>query len=103
PDNYIVRTVQFARQGFTGIRFDTYDTDWDGEAYATVSGQNSNNSVRISNAFMDAMLRDEEWTLQNRTNQKVKVLRAKDLWDDIASAAWACADPGVQFDTTFND
>jgi ribonucleoside-diphosphate reductase alpha chain len=103
-DNYIVRTVQFAKQGFTAIRFDTYDTDWDGEGYASVAGQNSNNSVRIPNTFMDAMLRDEEWKLTQRTTGKVvKTLRAADLWDTISMAAWSCADPGVQFDTTIND
>ncbi len=103
-DNYIVRTIQFAKQGFTKLEFATYDTDWDGEAYATVSGQNSNNSVRVPNSFMDAMLRDEEWHLRYRSSDKIKrTLRAKDLWDDIAEAAWSCADPGVQFDTTIND
>jgi ribonucleoside-diphosphate reductase alpha chain len=102
-DNYVLRTLQFAKQGFTRLDFDTYDTDWDGEAYATVSGQNSNNSVRVPNAFMDAMLRDEEWHLRQRAGTKVKTLRAKELWDDIAQAAWACADPGVQFDSTINE
>ncbi len=103
-DNYIVRTVQFAKQGFTAIRFDAYDTDWDGEGYSSVAGQNSNNSVRIPNNFMDAMLRDEEWKLTNRTtNKTVRTLRASDLWDTIAVAAWSCADPGVQFDTTINE
>jgi ribonucleoside-diphosphate reductase alpha chain len=103
-DNYVVRAIQWAKQGFTDLEFSTYDTDWDGEAYATVSGQNSNNSVRVPNSFMDAMLRDEDWHLRYRSADKVKkTLRAKDLWDDIAMAAWACADPGVQFDTTIND
>ncbi|GDX82593.1 vitamin B12-dependent ribonucleotide reductase [Deltaproteobacteria bacterium] len=103
-DNYIVRTVQFAKQGYTAIRFDSYDTDWDGDGYATVAGQNSNNSVRIPNTFMDAMLRDEEWKLTDRTTGKtVKTLRAGELWDNVAIAAWSCADPGVQFDTTINE
>ena len=104
PDSYIVRTVQFAKQGFTNLEFASYDTDWDGEAYATVSGQNSNNSVRVPNAFMDAMLRDEEWHLRYRSPSKIKrTIHAKDLWNDIAEAAWSCADPGVQFDTTINE
>ncbi|MDP2313209.1 MAG: vitamin B12-dependent ribonucleotide reductase [Pseudomonadota bacterium] len=103
-DNYIVRALQFAKQGFTKMDFATYDTDWDGEAYATVSGQNSNNSVRVPNTFMDAMLRDEEWHLKYRSPAKIKkTVRAKDLWDDISQAAWACADPGLQFDTTINE
>jgi len=103
-DNYVVRTLQFAKQGYTAIDFPSYDTDWDGEGYATVSGQNSNNSVRVPNNFMDAMLRDEEWHLKNRNSGKtVKSMQAKELWDDIAMAAWACADPGLQFDTTINE
>ncbi len=103
-DSLIVRTMQYARQGFTRIDFRSYDTDWDGDGYGTVSGQNSNNSVRIPNAFMDAMLRDEEWKLAHRTTGKVtRVLRAGELWDSIAVAAWSCADPGVQFDTTINE
>jgi ribonucleoside-diphosphate reductase alpha chain len=103
-DAMIVRTVQYARQGFTSLELDAYDTDWDGEAYATVAGQNSNNSVRVPNAFMDAVQRDEEWNLRGRTGAKVtKTLRARELWDTIAVAAWSCADPGVQFDTTINE
>jgi ribonucleoside-diphosphate reductase alpha chain len=103
-DNYIVRALQFAKQGFAKMDFATYDTDWDGEAYATVSGQNSNNSVRVPNAFMDAMLRDEEWHLTYRSPAIIKkTLRAKELWDDISEAAWSCADPGLQFDTTINE
>jgi len=103
-DNYLWRALQFARQGYTSIEFPVYDTDWQGEAYQTVSGQNSNNSVRIPNRFMDAVLRDEGWNLRRRTDGKVaKTLRAADLWDSVCSSAWACADPGVQFDTTIND
>ncbi len=103
-DNYVVRTLQFARQGYVAIDFPVYDTDWDGEGYATVSGQNSNNSVRVPNNFMDAMLRDEEWHLRTRNTGKiVKSMQAKELWDEIAMAAWACADPGLQFDTTINE
>ena len=104
PENYIQRVLQFARQGFTTIEFKTYDTDWDSEAYLTVSGQNSNNSVRIPNRFIEAVQKDEPWELINRTNGKVaKSLKARDLWDKISFAAWACADPGVQFDSTINE
>ncbi|MFK7929367.1 MAG: vitamin B12-dependent ribonucleotide reductase, partial [Myxococcota bacterium] len=104
PDNYIYRAVQLAKQGVTSVDFDTYNTDWDSEAYATVSGQNSNNSVRIPNSFMDAVLRDESWELRRRTDGSVhKTLAANDLWDQVAYSAWACADPGVQFDTTINE
>ncbi|PWC53083.1 vitamin B12-dependent ribonucleotide reductase [Azospirillum sp. TSO22-1] len=104
PENYIQRVMQFASQGYTHIDFKTYDTDWDSEAYLTVAGQNSNNSVRVSDKFIHAVMDDGAWDLIGRTNGKVvKTLRARDLWDKIGHAAWACADPGVQFDTTIND
>jgi ribonucleoside-diphosphate reductase alpha chain len=104
PDNYIFRTVQYARQGYTKMEFPEFDTDWQSEAYTTVSGQNSNNSVRIPNAFMDAVMRDEVWQLARRTDGKVaKSVAATDLWEQVCYAAWACADPGVQFDTTINE
>ncbi|MEZ4320399.1 MAG: vitamin B12-dependent ribonucleotide reductase [Myxococcota bacterium] len=104
PDNYIFRAVQYARQGITHIEFPDLDTDWQGEAYNTVSGQNSNNSVRIPNSFMDAVLRDEPWKLIRRTDGSVhRTVRANALWDDICNAAWSCADPGVQFDSTINE
>jgi ribonucleoside-diphosphate reductase alpha chain len=103
-ENYIQRVLQFARQGFTSIVFKTYDTDWDSEAYLTVAGQNSNNSVRVTNEFLNAVENDGEWALLRRTDGKVhKTLRARDLWGQIGYAAWACADPGLQFDTTIND
>jgi len=79
------------------------DYDFNGEAYMTVSGQNSNNSVRIPNKFFRAVEEDGDWNLTWRTNGKVaKTLRAKDLWEQIAFAAWRCADPGVQYDDTIN-
>jgi len=81
-----------------------YSLDFEGEAYQTVSGQNSNNSVRVTDEFMEAVLKDKDWNLTWRTNGKVvKTVKARDLWDQIAKAAWACADPGLQFDTTCND
>jgi ribonucleoside-diphosphate reductase alpha chain len=81
-----------------------YASDYEGEAYRTVSGQNSNNSVRITNDFMDAVNTNSDWNLIARTTGKpIKTLKAKKLWDDIAYAAWACADPGLQFDTTINE
>jgi ribonucleoside-diphosphate reductase alpha chain len=79
------------------------DYDFNGEAYMTVSGQNSNNSVRIPNRFFRAVEEDGDWNLTWRTNGKVaKTLRARDLWEQIAFAAWRCADPGVQYDDTIN-
>ncbi|MEL6375303.1 MAG: vitamin B12-dependent ribonucleotide reductase, partial [Pseudomonadota bacterium] len=104
PDNYVQRVIQFARQGYKEIEFDTYDTDWDSEAYRTVSGQNSNNSVRVTDDFLNAVKADEEWALTGRIDGKVvKRVRARDLWDQIGQAAWASADPGIQFHTTIND
>ena len=104
PDNYIQRVVQFARQGYKEIEFQSYDTDWDSEAYRTVSGQNSNNSVRVSDDFFKAVDEDADWNLMGRTtNKAVKTIKARDLWDQVSYAAWSCADPGIQFHTTIND
>ncbi len=104
PESYIQRVIQFARQGFTAIDFRTYDTDWDSEAYRTVAGQNSNNSVRLTDEFLRAVGDDGEWKLTQRTDGAVsRTLPARSLMDRIAHAAWASADPGVQFDTTIND
>jgi len=81
-----------------------YSSDFNGDAYATVSGQNSNNSVRVTSEFMKAVQDDADWDLTWRTNGKVvRTVKARDLWKQVAEAAWACADPGVQFDTTIND
>ncbi|MEL7543392.1 MAG: vitamin B12-dependent ribonucleotide reductase, partial [Pseudomonadota bacterium] len=104
PDNYIQRVVQFARQGFEEIEFKTYDTDWDSEAYLTVSGQNSNNSVRVTDEFLEAVEKDGDWDLIGRISGKpVKTVSAREIWDKVGHAAWACADPGIQFHTTVND
>ena len=104
PDNYIKRIIEFAKQGYTDIEFETYDTDWDSEAYRTVSGQNSNNSVRVTDAFLKAVENDDDWHLTARTTgEVVKTLKARDLWEQIGYAAWASADPGVQYHTTIND
>lgn len=103
-ENYIQRMIQFARQGYTHFDFDTYDTNFDSEAYFTVSGQNSNNSVRVTNKYLEKVLKDEPWDLIRRTDGKVyESVRARELWDKIGYAAWACADPGIQFDTTINE
>ena len=81
-----------------------YDSSYEGEAYQTVSGQNSNNSVRITQEFLEALENDQDWNLLGRIGKKIiKTVPASHLWNKIASAAWACADPGVQFDTTIND
>ena len=104
PDNYIQRVIQFAKQGYKDIHFPIYDTDWDSEAYLTVAGQNSNNSVRVTDDFLRAVENDGDWNLLRRKDGKVaKTLKAKELWEKIGHAAWACADPGIQFHTTVND
>ncbi len=103
-DNYIKRVIQFARQGYTELEFDTYDTDWDGEAYRTVAGQNSNNSVRVTDEFLRAVEKDSDWQLTSRVTGKVtKTIKASTLWDKISYAAWASADPGIQYHSTIND
>ncbi|MEW5422492.1 vitamin B12-dependent ribonucleotide reductase [Amorphus sp. 3PC139-8] len=103
-ENYIRRVIQFARQGYTEIEFPTFDTDWDSEAYLTVSGQNSNNSVRVTDTFLNAVEQDGDWDLVRRTDKKVaKTIKARELWEKIGHAAWASADPGIQFHTTIND
>ncbi|MEA2552795.1 MAG: ribonucleoside-diphosphate reductase alpha chain [Fimbriimonadaceae bacterium] len=104
PLNYIQRVIQLAEQGYTAIDFPVYDTGYESEAYNTVSGQNSNNSVRIPNEFFDAVEKDADWTLTHRISHKpAKTLKARELWDDICNAAWACADPGIQYDSTINE
>ncbi|MEN8234438.1 MAG: vitamin B12-dependent ribonucleotide reductase [Actinomycetota bacterium] len=81
-----------------------YSSDFNGEAYATVSGQNSNNSVRVTNDFLEAVVDDGEWDLTSRTDgSSMRTLKARDLWHKIAEAAWASADPGLQFHSTVNE
>ena len=114
PENLIARVLELGEQGYTQIEIDTYDTSWEGEAYSTVSGQNSNNSVRVSNDFMHSVIDDKDWNLYWRTElddakeegrepKPCKTLEANALWDTIARAAWSCADPGLQYDTTINE
>jgi len=114
PENYIARVMQLAKQGFTHLEVEEYDTDWTSKAYYTVSGQNSNNSVRITNEFMKAVETNGSWSLYWRTEleksrreerapKAKKTLKARELWDQIAYAAWSCADPGVQFHSTINE
>ena len=114
PRKFIERVIQLAELGYTGIEFPTYDSDWNSEAYYTVSGQNSNNSVRAPLDFMQAVISDEEWPLYGRVERRkaesegreprpIKTIKARDLWNDIAYAAWSCADPGMQYHTTIND
>lgn len=114
PASYIERVLQLAAQGVASLHIEEYNTDWNSRAYQTVSGQNSNNSVRIPNTFMDAVQKDERWHLfwrtelekarnEGRKPQPRRDVPARDLWEQIAFAAWSCADPGVQYDTTVNE
>jgi ribonucleoside-diphosphate reductase alpha chain len=114
PENYIQRVIQLAKQGVKEIYVPVYNTDWNSEAYYTVSGQNSNNSVRASNAFMQAVQEDRDWKLywrtelakakwENREPIACQTLKARELWNNIAYSAWSCADPGMQFHTTINE
>ncbi|UWR01007.1 vitamin B12-dependent ribonucleotide reductase [Rhodobacteraceae bacterium S2214] len=103
PETYIKRVLDYAKQGHTSIEFPTYDTDWDSEAYSSVSGQNSNNSIRVTDAFLKAVENDDDWDLINRRDGEVqRTIRARDLWEQVGHAAWACADPGIQYHDTVN-
>ncbi|MDE0782394.1 MAG: vitamin B12-dependent ribonucleotide reductase [Planktomarina sp.] len=103
PETYIKRVLDYSKQGHTSIEFPTYDTDWDSEAYNSVSGQNSNNSIRVTDAFLYAVEKDADWELINRTDGAVsKTMKARDLWAQVGHAAWACADPGIQYHDTVN-
>ncbi len=104
PDASIKKVIQYARQGYKEIDLDVFTLDWDSEAYLTVAGQNSNNSVRVTDDFLRAVQDDGDWNLTRRiTGKTAKTLRARDLWDKIGYAAWASADPGLQYHTTIND
>ncbi|MDP7003284.1 MAG: adenosylcobalamin-dependent ribonucleoside-diphosphate reductase, partial [Candidatus Thalassarchaeaceae archaeon] len=114
PQPHIQRILDLSKQGWKGVDFEILDTNWQGEAYLTVSGQNSNNSVRVPNQFMDSVKQGGDWNLYWRTElerseaedrepEPCKTMDAGDLWDKVAYTAWACADPGVQFDTTINE
>ena len=81
-----------------------YPSDYEGEAYRTVSGQNSNNSVRVPNSFFKTLDEDGDWELKARSDgHTMKTIKAKELWNQINYAAWRCADPGTQYDTTINE
>ncbi len=103
PETYVKRVLDYARQGYAAIEFPTYDTDWDSEAYSSVSGQNSNNSIRVTDAFLQAVKDDADWELINRVDGTVaKTVKARELWEQVGHAAWACADPGIQYHDTVN-
>ena len=104
PKSYINRIIMLAKQGYKDMYFPEYDVNWESEAYNTVSGQNSNNSVRLSNEFMRAVEEGRDWELIGRTSGKVtKSVASQELWEKIAVAAWHSADPGLQYDSTINE
>ncbi len=114
PLSYVYRIIHLSEQGYTKVAFNEYDVDWNSEAYQSISGQNANNSVRLNNEFMQAMEQDKEWNLywrvekvkaqkEGREPNPCKTLKASELWEEIAYAAWASADPGIQYHTTINE
>lgn len=104
PYNTVKRTLDLVAQGFTQLNFASFDTSYEGEAYNSVSGQNSNNTVRVTNEFMQAVLNNDTWDLVWRTDStKRTTVNARDLWNRLNMASWKSADPGLQFDTTINE
>jgi ribonucleoside-diphosphate reductase alpha chain len=106
PAPFLHQLLSMFRQGdySSAESLPSYDTAWEGEAYNTVSGQSSNNSVRLDNKFMQAVQDGGDWELVARTTGKVmRRMKARSLWDTIARAAWKCADPGLQYHGTVNE
>ncbi|RKX27265.1 MAG: vitamin B12-dependent ribonucleotide reductase [Candidatus Zixiibacteriota bacterium] len=104
PAAYVKKVLDLAAQGVMEIDFVNLDTNWESDAYVTVAGQNSNNSVRIPNYFFEKLKAKEDWPLKYRTRSETSdTIPAGELWDKICYSAWACADPGVQYDTTINE
>ena len=114
PGGHVNRVLDLAKQGWTAVVVQPFDTDWQGDAYVTVSGQNSNNSVRVTDDFMAAVHAGTSWGLIDRTEKEraaaegrepvpTREIDAAALWDQVGEAAWSCADPGIQYDTTIND
>jgi ribonucleoside-diphosphate reductase alpha chain len=104
PDTYIQRVLHMLEQGYYDIDFPVFDLDWQSPAYETVSGQNSNNTVSVTNEFLKAVENDHSWNLVARTTGEiVRSVKARDLWEKISDAAWQSADPGLHFNTTINE
>jgi ribonucleoside-diphosphate reductase alpha chain len=104
PASYLYQLLRRLEQGDTEVNPAVFTTAWDDEAYSTVSGQSSNNSLRVSDDFMRAILEDAEWSLIGRiTGKAEKTVKAREIWDLAARSAWQCADPGLQYHTTIND
>ncbi len=104
PAAFLYQGLRRLAQGEGLPELPLYDTAWEGEAYNTVSGQSSNNSVRVSNKFMESVVKNKDWDLISRTSGKpMKTVKARALWDRFAQSAWSCADPGLQFHGTVNE
>ena len=104
PATYLYQLLRMLEQGDTRVNPAVFSTAWDDDAYNTVSGQSSNNSLRVTDAFMKAVIDDGEWDLTGRiTGRLQRKIKARELWDRVARAAWQCADPGLQYHTTVND
>ncbi|MDR2142975.1 MAG: adenosylcobalamin-dependent ribonucleoside-diphosphate reductase, partial [Treponema sp.] len=103
PSAYLYQLLRDLEQGGASEP-NVFSTAWDGEAYNTVSGQSSNNSLRVSDDFMKAVEAGANWELRERVSGKtVKTVKAREIWARMARAAWQCADPGLQYHTTIND
>ncbi|GHU82634.1 vitamin B12-dependent ribonucleotide reductase [Spirochaetia bacterium] len=101
---YLYQLLRRLEQGDEDTNPQVFSTAWDDEAYNTVSGQSSNNSLRVSDEFMEAVLADGDWVLRERiTGEPMKTIKARQLWGEAARSAWQCADPGLQYHTTIND
>jgi len=104
PATYVYQLLRRLEQGDDTVDPAVFSTAWDDEAYNTVSGQSSNNSLRVTDAFMKAVLDDTDWDLSGRIGgKKVRTIKARTLWDKVSRSAWQCADPGLQYHTTIND
>ncbi|GHV46390.1 ribonucleotide-diphosphate reductase subunit alpha [Spirochaetia bacterium] len=104
PPTYLYQLLRRLEQGDEEVNPQVFSTAWDDEAYNTVSGQSSNNSLRVSDDFLKAVLDDREWELRGRkTRSAEKTIKARRLWEQVARSAWQCADPGLQYHTTIND
>ena len=104
PPGLIDRALRMLVQGGEALTLPRFSVDWDSEAYRTVTGQNANLSVRVTDAVLEAVEKDQPWSLTRRVDgAEVRTVPAGDLWQAIGDAAWASADPGVQFHDTIND
>jgi len=104
PESYLLNLAPSIFNGINSTSLEGLDTSWLGEAFQSVSGQNANTSVRIPNSFFKALKENKEWKLRWRTNpKKGETVFARKLWSSLCEAAWKCADPGVQYDSTIND